>query len=272
MARGAGKQGDGSLQPASSVTFGSNKKAKGKLMATDDIERLHYYQKQYLGALDFEDQQTYHRDMRRRLNLAHHTWGIVTGLELKDTSTEAGKPTDIYITPGMAIDGYGREIVKFTQTPLDVSLFQQYRTQTRTWTICLKYYENLSQPPQSGYEQCDVSSQYGRVQENFKIVLAIPYVYRTDLSVAGNTVQAPPLDPNVFNPFPEDQPIQPLSPATDTSKLIIPYDESLPYQEFPADDPTTSQFARWLIPLGDVKSDGNLQSLVHDDSDPPLHT
>src|SRR5712691_1287437 len=241
-------------------------------MATDDIERLHYYQRQYLGALDFEAQQTYHREMRRRLNLAHHTWGIVAGLELKETQKPGTKAVDIYITPGMAIDGYGREIVLFTPTQLDVSLFQPYRTITRTWTVCLKYFENFSQRPLSGYEQCDVPNQFGRVQENYRIVLANPDPFRDELSVASNAVQAPPLalDPGVTNPpYPEDQPILPLSPPSGTSDLVIPFDESLPYQEFPVDDPATLQFARWLIPLGRVSWDGTLQSLVQDDSIPP---
>src|ERR1700730_10965217 len=91
-------------------------------MATANIERLHYYQRQYLGALDFEAQQTYHRDMRRRLNLAHHTWGIVSGLEL----VVGANGVDINITPGMAIDGFGREIVMFTPTQLDPALFRSF--------------------------------------------------------------------------------------------------------------------------------------------------
>ena len=53
-------------------------------MATDEILRLHYYERQYLGAADLEDQQTYLRDMRRRHNLGPHTWGIVTGLDLTE--------------------------------------------------------------------------------------------------------------------------------------------------------------------------------------------
>ena len=240
-------------------------------MATDDIERLHYYQRQHLGALDFEDEQTYHRDMRRRLNLGPHTWGIAAGLELQETKKTGTKAVDIYITPGMAIDGYGREIVLFMPLQLDVSLFQPYRTITRTWTVCLKYYENYSQSPRPGYEQCDVPNQYGRVQENFRIVLANPDPFRDDLSVAGDTVQAPrlvlPPGATLPFPFPEDQPILPQSPPTST--VAIPYDESLPHQEFPADDPATLQFARWLIPLGQVNWDGTLQSLVQDESVPP---
>ena len=47
-----------------------------------DIERLNYYEGEFLGAVDFEAEQEYHRDMRRRHNLGQHTWGIVAGLDL----------------------------------------------------------------------------------------------------------------------------------------------------------------------------------------------
>ena len=34
-----------------------------------DIERLNYYEGEFLGAVDFQAEQEYHRDMRRRHNL-----------------------------------------------------------------------------------------------------------------------------------------------------------------------------------------------------------
>ena len=127
----------------------------------------------------------------------------------------------------MAIDGYGREIVLFVPTPLDVSFFQPHRTVTRKWTVCLKYYEEFSQRPHSGYEQCDVPNQFGRVRESFRIILVDPHPFRDNLSVAGNTVQAPLLlAPSTTPPHPEDQPILPLSSPTSTSDLVIPFDES----------------------------------------------
>ena len=45
-----------------------------------DIERLNYYEGEFLGATDFQAEQEYHRDMRRRHNVGQHTWGIVSGL------------------------------------------------------------------------------------------------------------------------------------------------------------------------------------------------
>ena len=73
------------------------------------IERPNYYQLQFLGADDFKAEQAYHRDMRRRHNIGPHRWGIVTGLELVERPRDGGG-FDVYIEPGMAIDGFGREI------------------------------------------------------------------------------------------------------------------------------------------------------------------
>ena len=59
-------------------------------MPSDIIERSNYYEFQFLGAEDFKAQQNYHRDMRRRHNVGHHTWGIVTGLKLVERPREGG--------------------------------------------------------------------------------------------------------------------------------------------------------------------------------------
>src|SRR5438874_2180980 len=74
-------------------------------MANDVIERLRYYEHQYLGALDFEDEQGYHRDMRRRHNIGLHAWGIVVGLELeeRDPTSAASTLSGITIPPDEAV-------------------------------------------------------------------------------------------------------------------------------------------------------------------------
>jgi cytoskeletal protein CcmA (bactofilin family) len=235
-------------------------------MATDNIERLHYYQRQYLGAQDFEDQQTYHRDILRRLTLAYHTWGIVMGLELKQVTNGTG----IYITPGMAIDGYGREIVMFTPTTLDPALFRSFHN-SGYHTVCLQYSETLAVSPQTGYGQCDQNNQFGRVAENFQVVIRDQGAFRDNIIVNGQAIAFPidkTTDPNnpvsFFSRIPiktdpqfEDQPItapQVSSPGQDDQ--ILPLDQSIAYQEFPPDDPTNPPVANWLIPLGQVHWDG----------------
>jgi hypothetical protein len=47
--------------------------------------------------------------MRRRHNLAHHDWGIVAGLVVSPADTK-DPASALVVTPGVAIDGYGREL------------------------------------------------------------------------------------------------------------------------------------------------------------------
>src|SRR5260370_1044288 len=122
-------------------------------MATDEILRLHYFERQYLGAADLEDQQTYLRDMRRRHNLGHHTWGIVTGLDLVEVPV-AGDPTavDVYIQPGMAIDGFGREIIVVAPVKLDPAKFASF-SGVGPHDVFISYDQVQAQQPSAGFAQ-----------------------------------------------------------------------------------------------------------------------
>ena len=79
------------------------------------IKRLRYFDHQFLIDADFTDEQTYHMDMRRRLNRTLNTFGIGEGLEVV-------KKTDKIVTvrAGVAIDNLGREII--LETEQDVNL------------------------------------------------------------------------------------------------------------------------------------------------------
>src|SRR5580658_10822280 len=120
-----------------------------------DIERLNYYEGEYLGAVDFQAEQEYHRDMRRRHNLGQHTWGIVTGLQLAQVPNGLNDPNggaaeaDVYLQPGMAVDGFGREIVVLNQYQLTPSMFAAIAPQgnsVQTLQIWIGYQQALLQP------------------------------------------------------------------------------------------------------------------------------
>jgi hypothetical protein len=198
-------------------------------MATDEILRLHYFERQYLGAADLEDQQTYLRDMRRRHNVGHHTWGIVTGLDLVEVPVP-GDPTavSIFIQPGMAIDGFGREIIVMAPVQLDAALFASFNDDNYH-AVWISYDQVQAQPPTGGFAQCDVSNQFSRIQETYKIEVDPNPPTHIDVSVNG----------------------QQVNPTSTT--ISIPADDSVPYQEFPDDstDPT------WLLQLGSVHWDGS---------------
>lgn len=205
-------------------------------MATDVIERLRYYQRQYLSVVDFADEQAYHRDMRRRHNVGLHTWGVVAGLELDERGPAQGAlgPIQIAIRPGLAIDGYGREIVllQTIELPPDPRLFAGLTTSAYV-PVWIAYDEERQRRPAPGYEQCeDEVDQFGRVRERFRLLVGPRDDLRDAIVVDGQQVDPP----------------------------AIPADESVPYQELRGDPPPT-----WLIRLGSVNWDGPHQEFGAND-------
>jgi hypothetical protein len=71
-----------------------------------EIKRLNYFNSQFLVERDFLDEQSYHIRMRRLHNKALHSWGILNGLNV----TRSGDK-EVSISPGLAVDIEGREIV-----------------------------------------------------------------------------------------------------------------------------------------------------------------
>jgi len=71
-----------------------------------DIKRLNYFNYQFLVDKDFEDEQAYHLQMRRRHNRQMHTPGVADGLTVTRVAAN-----QVRISPGTAIDRDGREIV-----------------------------------------------------------------------------------------------------------------------------------------------------------------
>ena len=194
----------------------------------EEIERLNYYQLQYLGAEDFKAEQAYHRDMRRRHNVAHHRWGIVVGLELIEKAKPNGAGFDVFVQPGFAIDGYGREIVVSAPAKLDPADFKTFTGPAAFRSVWIAYREITDTSPPFGYESCEDGDQNKRINEQFRIVIE----------------PAPPLHGNIIV---DGKSVKPKTGPADTSPITIPQDESVPYQELP-DSPAE----RWLVRLGTV--------------------
>ena len=134
-----------------------------------DIERLRYYEREYLRSFDFEAEQRYHMEMRRRLNLALHLQGIVDGLELL-MDTAAGV-TSISVTAGMAIDAYGREIVLFAPYTLSEEDIVRI-TVPGEYSVWAAYSRAPSRPPAATHRICNLEDQFTRWTESAKIIVA----------------------------------------------------------------------------------------------------
>lgn len=136
------------------------------------IDRVHFYERQYLRAFDLEAEQLYHIEMRRRLNISLHTWGIVDGLDLRESETVPGIPKEFYISRGMAIDAYGRELMVAVDTPITETDLDRNRIQTETeFFLSIAYRRELTTPPSGGYQLCDVKDQYTRWRESFEVLI-----------------------------------------------------------------------------------------------------
>lgn len=196
-------------------------------MTENEILRGHFYQGQFLRAEDFSNEQTYHRDMRRRHNLGPHTWGIIAGLELVQQDQEAGDGKDVFIQPGLAVDGYGREILVSAPYRLNNSDFLRF-TDDDYHKVWIAYIEEKVDRIPVGYGGCD--PEHNRIRETFKVLID-PSQPQPGYIMVNGKVAKPPVN------------------AEDMSN--VPPDLSVPYQELPDSDRS-----RWMIPLGKVHWDG----------------
>ena len=137
------------------------------------VERLRYFDGEYLRANDFKTEQSYHAGMRRRLNRELHLYGIVEGLELvPDADSFPPAAVQFSITAGFAIDQLGREIVISQPYALanDVVL-RRKGVQAGTYELWICYQEQASGLSSAGYSSCNQSSENTRYEESFDIVL-----------------------------------------------------------------------------------------------------
>ena len=85
-------------------------------------ERLRYFYGQLLSADDFEKEQDYWRGKRQLHNRFELGLGVVCGLGVTPLTTRLGK--GVRVSAGLALDGWGREIVvptDFEMVPLRLS-------------------------------------------------------------------------------------------------------------------------------------------------------
>ncbi len=218
-----------------------------------DIERLNYFEGEYLGAVDFQAEQEYHRDMRRRHNIGQHTWGIVAGLDIVQIpnggTSPSGQPqVDVSIQPGMAVDAFGREIVALGKISLTQDLLAPYfdpnpAAPPRPMSIWIAFYQDLLSP---STDPCVVQNQpnaFGRVQETWRVVITPPADAPADDSIViDGTSMIPPVQPSTL-PTPP--------PPPNPGDIVLPYDGSVPYQEFSTDDTAVN----WYVALGRVMWD-----------------
>jgi hypothetical protein len=85
-------------------------------MQEKPLERLNYYNGMAVDAAGFKTEQEYHIRVRRWLNKSLYSAGIASGLEIKGSLTAP----IVTVSPGLALDSEGREIILLDQTDVEV--------------------------------------------------------------------------------------------------------------------------------------------------------
>jgi hypothetical protein len=122
-------------------------------MTLDMTSRVHYFERQFLRVNEFRDEQLYQLALRRRHNLGPHTWGIVAGLEI---ALEDGS---IVIRAGMAIDGYGRELLLRDKKRMPLVTFDDLGTDRLDVWLVYGRRDKASVP--DGYGECGSAAAGG---------------------------------------------------------------------------------------------------------------
>lgn len=105
----------------------------------DVTKRMNYFDRQFLRAADFQDEQAYALDRRRRHNRLLHAPGIAEGLQVSANLNDAF----VTVAAGAAYDALGREIVLASSEQVDVSAITGA---TATAYITIGYGEQGSDP------------------------------------------------------------------------------------------------------------------------------
>jgi hypothetical protein len=108
-------------------------------MSINPATRVNYFDRQFIRLSELSDEQAYHQQLHRRHNLSHHSWGIVVGLDLV---LQDGTPV---VLPGLAVDGYGRELLLLGRGVFGRETFD--RLGTNRIDLWLEYRLELSDDP-----------------------------------------------------------------------------------------------------------------------------
>ncbi len=137
-------------------------------MATASPTRVNYYDRQFLQAADLTTDQDYHRQARWRHNLALHSWGVLAGLDVTVVA-ESTNTAVVRARAGMAIDGYGRELV--------VPVYVEKRDtldKDQSYDLWLVYGEESPAPAVRGWDRtwCDGPDRDPRTRETPRLAVS----------------------------------------------------------------------------------------------------
>lgn len=153
------------------------------------FERNNFYYGKMLTARDLFREQCYFNEKRWLINRMVLGWGVVCGLDVKSVP---GKKNTWEITPGLAFDCCGREILVCEESQRVISENdleprckqdpQHQNTNNQNWVICLEYRDCKTELFGLSPQICDQKeiSEYNRIRDSFRIRLR----YEDDVSIS----------------------------------------------------------------------------------------
>lgn len=139
------------------------------------FERNNFFYGKLMTVRDFCDEQRYFNEKRWLLNRMISGWGVVCGLDVT-VDTESGATSRLAVSPGLALDCCGREILvcetRWLKVPEDIFPDGGVQlSQEIDLVLCLEYHEckteALNLPPTA----CDAKErgEFNRVRDSFKL-------------------------------------------------------------------------------------------------------
>lgn len=140
------------------------------------FERNNYYFGKLMTVRDYSDEQCYFNEKRWLISRMVNGWGVVCGLDVKPKEDDGNK---VIITPGLAIDCCGREILicekqEVILTPEDSKCSKQKAPESggkEKLLICLEYHECRTEPVYLPPIACDKQEkgEFNRIRDSFTI-------------------------------------------------------------------------------------------------------
>ena len=146
--------------------------------------RNNYFTGKLMLERDFTDEQRFHIDKLRLHNQRLHGWGVVCGLLVLADNNPACRDRFVTVTPGLAIDCCGHEIIVREPVRIDITRLPSYAKLTgpgaptpRPLQLCIRYRECGAETIPVLYDDCAWDTDRcapNRILESFEFDLLGP--------------------------------------------------------------------------------------------------
>ncbi|GMT47978.1 MAG: hypothetical protein IEMM0007_1544 [bacterium] len=169
------------------------------------FERNNYFYGKLMTVRDFSAEQHYFNEKRWLINRMVNGWGVVCGLDVKPIDGETDK---VLVTPGLAVDCCGREILVCEEQEVQLipvesacrkGKEEKKQGEKKQLVICLEYHECKTEPIHLPPIACDQKEkgEFNRIRDGFNIRA----MFMSECNIAGPAGNNCPLLENKLAPM-----------------------------------------------------------------------